>query len=100
MKEGRRMQSQTETAQFPQSNRYDLERVFYDTNFLLSIVQQNLRREYPRRVRRLINIIRSQIDVDLSSNERQKLARRIIFQLQKLELEGKAVRDHNGWRLR
>jgi predicted HTH domain antitoxin len=47
MKEGRRMQSQTETAQFPRSNRYDLERVFYDTDFLLSIVQQSFMDDYP-----------------------------------------------------
>ncbi len=75
-------------------------RMLEDEDFLVPIILLCLNRGHGRRVRRIINMIERRFGLDMTSNEKQRLARRIIFQLQKLEIGNIVERTEYGWRMK
>ena len=77
-----------------------LNRLLNDTDFLMQEIKSCLKFNVDRKVRKVMNIIEFKYGLDLDSNERQQLAKRILVQLQKLESNREVQRTYYGWRLR
>ena len=75
------------------------ERFIEDPELQKVLILKNLRVGYVRSLKRLVNVISKELEIDLDTNEKKRLSRIIRIRLGILEYEKIVVYEDGGWKL-
>jgi len=75
------------------------ERFLEDTELQKALILKNLRVGYARSLKRLVNALSKELEIDLDTNEKKRLSRIIRIRLGILEYEKIVIHEDGGWKL-
>jgi len=90
---------QTDLMYFRRSYDSIFERFIEDPELQKVLILKNLRVGYVRSLKRLVNAVSRELEIDLDTNEKKRLSRIIRIRLGILEYEKIVVHEDGGWKL-